>query len=94
MSAILEYTIEDKKAYVVRRGKIDKIHEKSSDGFVLDTLAEDFELTLKLNVPGVVSLVEISPINASSISIQLLDKNGEVTEASTALFKDSNPALI
>lgn len=89
MSAILEYTIEDKKAYMVRQGKIDKIHEKSSDGFVLDPFLHNFELVLKLQVPSVVCFVEIKPINAGSIGLQLIDKEGQITEATSALFKDS-----
>ncbi len=68
MSAILEYTIEDKKAYMVRQGKIDKIHEKSSDGFVLDPFLHNFELVLKLQVPSVVCLIWYLPVTSSSFT--------------------------
>lgn len=70
------------------------MHEKGAGGFVLNELIEEFTLTLKLRSPGVVVLVEMSPINMKSISFQLLAKDGSVHEANTHIFSKSEPILV
>jgi hypothetical protein len=54
---VLDYTVEDKKSYVVTKGSINKMQEKSSGGFLIDKLLEDLELTIKLNSPSLVHIV-------------------------------------
>ena len=91
---ILEYTVEEKEKYAVERGEVGRIHEKSSDGFVLTEFLEDFILVLRLRSPGVVLLIEMSPINVKSISFELLDKDGNSHEDSTYIFSRSEATLV
>jgi hypothetical protein len=91
---ILEYTVEDKDTYAVEKGDVGRIHEKSSNGFVLNEFIEDFTIVLKLRSPGVILLIEMCPFNAKSITFELLDKEGNPHEDNTRIFSHSEATLI